>query len=181
VTSTDFSDFYGVFFLAFDVTDVTFLRQIRPEIGGFAPPFNVDPRCIRRNEKLQTMTRTILGSSPTLWQKRASQVVQRCSKTPRQDRSSRCSGPRRHLVVPTSSRTSVVAGALPDPSLVDARYAPNDFDPSCAVVYRDFITSEEADLIANEMLSRMKRCVTVGSLTICCWWNGMASLMLCLT
>jgi hypothetical protein len=48
---------------------------------------------------------------------------------------------------------------IPDPSLVDDSNAPSDFHPSCAVVYRNFISETEADLIASDILTRMKRYV----------------------
>jgi alkylated DNA repair protein alkB homolog 7 len=47
----------------------------------------------------------------------------------------------------------------PDPSLVDARSAPVGFDPSFAVVYRDFLTPQEAETLAQDVLGRMKRYV----------------------
>jgi hypothetical protein len=46
---------------------------------------------------------------------------------------------------------------LPDPALVDTRHAPAGFDPSSAVVYRDFVTPQEAKILAEDLLSRMKR------------------------
>jgi hypothetical protein len=52
---------------------------------------------------------------------------------------------------------NVYSSITPDPSLVDATNAPPDFEPACAVVYRDVVTSVEADLISNEILTRMKR------------------------
>jgi hypothetical protein len=52
---------------------------------------------------------------------------------------------------------------IPDPSLVDDSNAPSDFHPSCAVVYRNFISETEADLIANDILTRMKRYVLKNS------------------
>jgi len=44
--------------------------------------------------------------------------------------------------------------------LVNAPNAPIDFNTSSAVVYNTFITSLEADLIANDIKNRMKRLPT---------------------
>ena len=51
---------------------------------------------------------------------------------------------------------------IPDPSLVDARNSPEDFKPEFAVVYRNFLTEQEGNLLAEEILDRMKRCVGKG-------------------
>jgi hypothetical protein len=43
-----------------------------------------------------------------------------------------------------------------DRALVDGRHAPASFDPSCAVVYRDFVTPQEAEILAKQVLSVME-------------------------
>jgi hypothetical protein len=58
--------------------------------------------------------------------------------------------------VSTSTQSSDAA-LHPDPSLVDGRNAPVDFDPSYAVVYRDFVSPREAEILAQDILARMKR------------------------
>jgi hypothetical protein len=63
----------------------------------------------------------------------------------------------RSLTTTNSNNSSIQS--KPDTSLVDARNAPSDFTPDCAVVYRDFLTSEEGDLLVEDILSRMKRYV----------------------
>jgi hypothetical protein len=64
-------------------------------------------------------------------------------------------------ITTTRSRSTTLPhhcqGLQPDPTLVDARYAPVGFDPSNAVVYRDFVTSQEAEILVEGVLSRMKR------------------------
>lgn len=55
------------------------------------------------------------------------------------------------------SSTQYIHSSPPDPSLVNAPNAPIDFNTSSAVVYNTFITSLEADLIANDIKNRMKR------------------------
>lgn len=45
--------------------------------------------------------------------------------------------------------------------MVDLRYAPSDFTTNCAVVYRDVISSEEGELLVQDITSRMKRYVIV--------------------
>jgi len=55
------------------------------------------------------------------------------------------------------SSTRYIHSSPPDPSLVNASDAPIDFNLSSAVVYNDFITSLEVDLIANDIKNRMKR------------------------
>jgi hypothetical protein len=44
-----------------------------------------------------------------------------------------------------------------DPSFVNTLNAPLNFDASCAVVYNDFITMMESDIIADDIKNRMKR------------------------
>ena len=56
--------------------------------------------------------------------------------------------------VPSSST------ALPDPSLLDATHAPQDYDHS-AVVYRDFIRQDESDALLLDLQQKLKRWVTV--------------------
>jgi len=46
---------------------------------------------------------------------------------------------------------------LPDPSLVCTNNAPSDFNCNSAVVYKDFVTSDEALLLENDIKNRMKR------------------------
>eukprot|EP00980_Cylindrotheca_fusiformis_P014342 scaffold3827_cov179-Cylindrotheca_fusiformis.AAC.6 len=45
----------------------------------------------------------------------------------------------------------------PEPFYVDARNAPSDFSPSSAVVYSNALTPTQADLIVEDIRSRMKR------------------------
>jgi hypothetical protein len=59
----------------------------------------------------------------------------------------------------TTTTASSMTTILPDPSLVDARMAPSDFTPDCAVVYPDFVTATEGDLLVNDLFARMKRYV----------------------
>lgn len=47
-------------------------------------------------------------------------------------------------------------------ALVDARFAPTDFSPECAVVYPDFLTKEEGELLVQDIARRMKRYVISG-------------------
>jgi len=53
-------------------------------------------------------------------------------------------------------RTVASAGKA-DPSNVDARNAPSDFDPLCAVVYPKYLDPREADILVEELSKRMKR------------------------
>ncbi len=59
----------------------------------------------------------------------------------------------------TTATLSSMTTILPDPSFVDARMAPSDFTPDCAVVYPDFVTATEGDLLVNDLFARMKRYV----------------------
>ena len=60
--------------------------------------------------------------------------------------------------VDTSSRDESELLRDPSPEMVDARHAPSDFDKSSsAVVYRDFITEEEADVLVRDLKARLKR------------------------
>ena len=45
----------------------------------------------------------------------------------------------------------------PNPEMVDARQAPSDFDASSAVVYRDFISEEEEEILTRDIQARFKR------------------------
>jgi len=49
----------------------------------------------------------------------------------------------------------------PNPEMVDARQAPSDFDASSAVVYRDFISEEEEEILTRDIQARFKRYVVV--------------------
>lgn len=68
---------------------------------------------------------------------------------------------RRRLGAPAAQRFSVTrhfaAHVAPNASLVDARNAPNDFDPMTAVVYNEFITDKEGDSLVQDIAARMKR------------------------
>jgi hypothetical protein len=46
-----------------------------------------------------------------------------------------------------------------DPSLLDARHAPTDYTGGCAIVYPNFVTPKESDLLSTEILTRVKRYV----------------------
>lgn len=56
-----------------------------------------------------------------------------------------------------STSSSSAALTSPDPSLVDGRNAPTDYTADCAVVYQHVLTQEEGELLAQDILSRMKR------------------------
>ena len=45
----------------------------------------------------------------------------------------------------------------PNPEMVDARQAPLEFPPSSACVYRDFVTAEEAGILADDLKACLKR------------------------
>jgi len=49
------------------------------------------------------------------------------------------------------------AAADPSPSLRDASQAPPNFDPSSAVVYEAFVSEQEGQSLANDLLDRLKR------------------------
>ena len=54
-------------------------------------------------------------------------------------------------------------------SFVDARHSPVDYEQSCAVVYRDVVTEQEADLLSKTILARMRRYVGLAfSFFECC-------------
>ena len=57
----------------------------------------------------------------------------------------------------TNTTISSDHARIPDPSFVNTLNAPFDFDASCAVVYNEYITSTEEDLIANDIKNKMKR------------------------
>ena len=57
----------------------------------------------------------------------------------------------------TSTTISSNHARIPDPSFVNTLNAPFDFDASCAVVYNEYITSTEEDLVANDIKNKMKR------------------------
>lgn len=67
----------------------------------------------------------------------------------------RCSHLRPNIRSWSSSNNST--NKQPDPGMVDGRNAPSDFTASCAVVYRDFLTPAEGELLTQDILSRMKR------------------------
>ncbi|KAG7356270.1 2(OG)-Fe(II) oxygenase superfamily protein [Nitzschia inconspicua] len=62
-----------------------------------------------------------------------------------------------HVCRPLSNSSAAFQPILPDLSLVDARKAPIGFEPSFAVVYRDFVSPQEADVLVEDVLGRMKR------------------------
>jgi alkylated DNA repair protein alkB family protein 7 len=45
----------------------------------------------------------------------------------------------------------------PAACFVDARNAPDDFDPATAVVYSDFVTETEGESLVHDIMTRMKR------------------------
>ena len=51
----------------------------------------------------------------------------------------------------------VVSSSTECPSFVDARFAPHDFDPPSAVVYKDFVTEKEGESLVQDIMDRMKR------------------------
>lgn len=56
--------------------------------------------------------------------------------------------------------TKTVAHALTnqiDPNLIDSRNAPEDFNSEVSVVYRDFLTDAEGELLTSDILRRLKR------------------------
>ena len=58
----------------------------------------------------------------------------------------------------TTQATITGNGLYPaDYSHVDARHAPVDYERSCAVVYREVVTEEEADVLSKSVLERMRR------------------------
>ena len=46
---------------------------------------------------------------------------------------------------------------VPDVALLDARNAPSDFTNGSAVVYRDFLTTKEGEVLLVDIQQRMKR------------------------
>ena len=62
--------------------------------------------------------------------------------------------------VPTNDwKSRLVSSLVADPALVDAMAAPQDFSPECAVVYRDFLTPNEGDVLVQHVLKRLSRYV----------------------
>lgn len=57
----------------------------------------------------------------------------------------------------SSRSTTTTIHQKPDENFVDARNSPSDWSPDCAVVYPNFLTPTEGQVVANDILSRMKR------------------------
>jgi hypothetical protein len=64
-------------------------------------------------------------------------------------------------ILPNLKRSSCrhSSGLVPDESLVDSSASPEDFTSECAVVYADFLTREEGDVLVQDISNRMKRYV----------------------